>query len=253
MPLLSQLLEALPDGEVVQVRIGLHWTAVVVDVAGEQRCGLCSTLFSGHHHGRRPPAVPEAGELTRFSGRALAMRALDSSPTMTSVAIAAMNALIPQQPDAWVESNAEDVIAQRGRDRRVVMVGHFPFVERLRPQVGELIVLEQDPGPSDLAAEQAPQVIPQAQVVAITGMTLSNHTLGGLLALCSPQAFVILMGPSTPLDPLLFDYGVDVLSGAVVTNIQSVLEVVSQAGNFRQVHRAGVRLVNLIKPNVSLS
>ena len=127
------------------------------------------------------------------------------------------------------------------------MVGRFPFVPRLRPRVGELVVLEQDPGPDDLPADQAPEILPGAEVVAITGMTLINHTLEGLLALCSPETFVILLGPSTPLAPLLFDYGVDILSGAVVTAIEPVLRIVSQGGNFRQVHRAGIRLVNMSK------
>jgi hypothetical protein len=40
---------------------------------------------------------------------------------------------------------------------------------------------------------------------------------------------------------------VDVISGAVVTDIQPVLRLVSQGGNFRQVHRGGVRLVNLYR------
>jgi hypothetical protein len=78
-------------------------------------------------------------------------------------------------------------------------------------------------------------------------MTLINHTLEGLLALCPPEAFVIVLGPSTPLTPLLFDHGVDILSGAVVTAIEPVLRIVSQGGNFRQVHRAGIRLVNMSK------
>jgi uncharacterized protein (DUF4213/DUF364 family) len=81
-------------------------------------------------------------------------------------------------------------------------------------------------------------------------MTLENHTLEGLLSLCPQEAFVLVLGPSTPLSPLLFDYGVDVVSGAVVTAIDPVLRHVSQGANFRQVHRAGVRLVNIYRPGL---
>jgi len=137
--------------------------------------------------------------------------------------------------------------------KRVAMVGRFRFAAELLPRVGELLVLEQDPGPDDLPAEAAPEVLPAADVVAITGMTISNHTLEGLLSLCNPRATVILLGPSTPLSPILFDYGVDVLSGAVVTDIEPVLRLVSQGGNFRQVHRVGVRLVNLYKSSAPFS
>ena len=81
-------------------------------------------------------------------------------------------------------------------------------------------------------------------------MTIVNHTLEGLLQLCAPGAFVIVMGLSTPLSPLLFEYGVSVISGAVVTGIEPVLRTASQGGNFRQLHRAGVRLVNMFKPKL---
>jgi uncharacterized protein (DUF4213/DUF364 family) len=69
--------------------------------------------------------------------------------------------------------------------------------------------------------------------------------LDDLLALCRKDAFVILLGPSTPLHPLLFDYGISVISGAEINNIDPVMRTIKEGGNFRQVHRAGVRLVNL--------
>jgi uncharacterized protein (DUF4213/DUF364 family) len=244
MQILSDILSSLPDGEVRDVRLGLHWTVVVVETGGVLRCGLSSTLFAPHRHDQGPD-IPLAGHLEYCSGLELADLALSPHPTQASVGIAAINALLPRKTQLWSEDNAEEVIAGQGHGKRVVMVGRFPFVPRLRPRVGELWVLEQDPGPDDLPADQAPQVLPAAEVVAITGMTLINHTLEGLLALCSPKAFVILLGPSTPLTPLLFDYGVDILSGAVVTAIEPVQRIVAQGGNFRQVHRAGIRLVNM--------
>ena len=82
-------------------------------------------------------------------------------------------------------------------------------------------------------------------------MTLSNHTLEGLLALCPAQAFLLLIGPSTPLSPLFFDHGVDMLSGAVVTQVEPVLNMLSQGGNFHQVHQAGMRLVNMLPEPLS--
>ena len=246
MQLLNEILSSLPDGEVRDVRLGLHWTVVVVETGGVLRCGLSATLFAPHGHDQGTD-IPAAGHLEYCSGRELAELALSQHPTQASVGVAAINALLPRQTQLWSEDNAEEVIARQGKGKRVAMVGRFPFVPRLRPRVGELVVLEQDPGPDDLPADQAPEILPGAEVVAITGMTLINHTLEGLLALCSPETFVILLGPSTPLAPLLFDYGVDVLSGAVVTAIEPVLRIVSQGGNFRQVHRAGIRLVNMSK------
>jgi len=251
MALLNRLLTNLPDGRVIEARIGLYWTAVVVDVNGETRCGLASTLNAEHSHGDdREPSVPQAGELNTLLGLELAKFALSERPIAASLGMAAINALLPRTSEMWTDANAEEIIAQNGVDLRVVMVGHFPFAERLRPKVGELLILEQTPGPGDLPAEAAPEIVPTAQLLVITGMTLTNHTLEGLLELRQPGSTVILMGPSTPLSPLLFDYGVTMLSGAVVTNIPAVLRTMSEGGNFRQLHKAGARLVNMFRPGL---
>ncbi len=252
MSIISDLLAHLPSGKVHEVRIGLLWTAVVAQVEGGLRCGLASTLSFAHEH-EAEPLVPQAGTLQDMEAHALAQWALSEKPILASVGMAAINALLPPLPHLWFEANAEDLIAALGAGRRVVLVGHFPFVERLRGRVGELLVLEQTPRPGDLAAELAPQVVPTAEVLVITAMTLANHTLEGLLALRSPGARVLLLGPSTPLSPRLFAHGVDVLCGAAVTDIEAVLRAISQGANFRQVHRAGVRLVNLSNPSLDLS
>ena len=79
-------------------------------------------------------------------------------------------------------------------------------------------------------------------------MTLLNHTFDGLLKLCAPDALVILLGPTVPLDPILFERGVDILCGSIVTDIEAVLSAVQQGANFRQIHRMGVRLVSVRRP-----
>jgi hypothetical protein len=226
--------------------VGLHWTAVVVEVNGERQCGLASTLSREHHHGSGPQ-IPQAGNLEGFSARQLAGFCLHESPAMASVGMAAVNALLPRSFQFMSEANAEQLILQHGLGKRVALVGHFPFVPHLREQLNHLDVLELDPQPGDLPASMAPEVLPGADMVAITAMTLLNGTLESMLALCSPGAFVILLGPSAPLTPLMFDFGIDVISGSLVTAEEPVLKTIMQGGNFRQVHQAGVQLVNLSK------
>ena len=245
--LLAEIIGGLLEGRPHQVCIGLHWTAVVMEIDGELRCGLASTLRGEHQHG--VPTVPQAGSLESLSGLELAALTQLEQPTLVSVGMAAVNALLPRQPASWVDLNAEDVIASHGAGQSVALIGHFPFVERLRAKVDKLTVLELDPQPGDLPVSAATEVLPQAQVVAITGMTLLNHTLDSLLRLCDPKALVILLGPSVPLDPILFECGVDILCGSIVTDIDGVLAAVRQGANFQQVHRAGVRLVSVRRPN----
>ncbi|NOZ70643.1 MAG: hypothetical protein GXP38_01820, partial [Chloroflexi bacterium] len=189
MTLLHDIITTLPTGRVQQVQVGLHWTAVVVESAGEQRCGLASTL-SGEQDHHRIPDVPQAGKLETLPALELAALAHSTLPTEVSIGFATINALLPHQPEHWVEQNAEELIAREGAGKRVAMVGHFPFVRRLSKRVGQLDILEIHPQPGDLPASTADEIIPRADVVAITGMTLLNHTLEDLLRLCNPRALV---------------------------------------------------------------
>ena len=68
-------------------------------------------------------------------------------------------------------------------------------------------------------------------MVAITGTSLHNDTFDGLIALCRPDAFVLLLGPTTPLSPLLFDYGVDLVAGTRVVDPAAALTTAGQGAN----------------------
>jgi len=248
MALLNDLLDTLPNGQVSQVIIGLHWTAVVAEFEDNNRCGLATTFNISHQH-HNEPDVADAGQLETLTGLELTELTHSDSPIMRSVGVAAINALLPPPIQDVVDTNAEEVIASHGLGKKVVLVGRFPFIPRLRKRVGELIILEMNPNPWELPKSAAKDVIPDADVVAITGMSLINNTLENLLKLCSPNSCVIVLGPSTPLSPVLFDYGVDLLCGSDVTDIEPVLRSVRQGANFRQVHQAGVHLICMAREN----
>jgi uncharacterized protein (DUF4213/DUF364 family) len=124
-------------------------------------------------------------------------------------------------------------------------VGHFPFIPQLRESVGQLWVIEKNPSEQDYPAEAAADLIPQADVVAITSSSLVNHTLDDLLALCPPQATVMLLGPSTPFSPVLFDHGATIISGTRIVDEAAVLHTVGQGASFRQV--SGVKLLTFTR------
>jgi uncharacterized protein len=248
MTLFEQLLSTIPDGRLVSANVGLYWTAVVVKVDRETQCGLSATVGDESHHYTNEPAVPRAGHLSELTTRDLAAFVHSDSLLEVSIGLATINALLPRYRKNWVDINAEEVIAQHGAGKKVALIGHFPFVPRLRPRVGTLWVLEQNPQEGDLPAEAAPEIIPQADVLAITAMTLLNHTFDSLIALRRPDTLTLLIGPTTPLSPVLFDHGVSIISGAVVDDIDSTLRGVTQGANFHQLHSMGVRLVSMSAP-----
>jgi uncharacterized protein (DUF4213/DUF364 family) len=133
----------------------------------------------------------------------------------------------------------------------VALIGSFPFIPRIKDRVGKLTILEKNPHAGELPAEMASEVLPEADVVAITSMTLVNHTFEDLFKLCAANAVKLLLGPSTPMHPLAFDYGLSLLSGSVITDTEAVIRGLEQGANFRQLHRAGVRLVTMTPPNLA--
>jgi len=54
--------------------------------------------------------------------------------------------------------------------------------------------------------------------VGVTGSALTNHTMDHLLSICNPNAYVAVLGDRTPLSPVLFDYGVDAISGTMAVD-----------------------------------
>ena len=243
MSLLDDLIASLPeDAPVRSVLVGLHWVVVC-----SRTCGMASALRSEHVHGA--PDVREAGGLHLKSARELAQLVYSDFTVEASIGMAAINSLLDADESAAVEINAGDVLAERGRGKNVALIGHFPFISQVRQSVGQLWVLEQHPGEDEYPAEAATELLPRADVVAITGMTFINRTIDRLLGLCSPGATVMVLGPSTPLSPVLFDHGVDILSGTRVVDEAAVLRTVEQGASFRQAE--GVKLLTFLKEKES--
>ncbi|MCB2180300.1 DUF364 domain-containing protein [bacterium] len=243
MNFLPEVISGLVDGEVERISVGSHWTAVVVSQNGARRCGLASNPIKGFQADDEFQKTLAAYE--KQTALALCDLALQENAPFTSIGVAAINALLPLQPESWVDRNAGEVLAQKGKGKRVALVGHFPFVPELREQVGHLDVLELRPREGDTPASEAPRVIPQADVVAITSMAFVNGTMQGLLDLCLPETYLVVLGPSTPLSPILFDKGINMLCGSIVETIDPVVEGVEDGKSFRQFKSQGVRLVTI--------
>jgi uncharacterized protein (DUF4213/DUF364 family) len=241
MKLLRALLSELTGDEPVRsVLVGAHWTVVC-----SRYCGLAITLTGDKPHGHEK--VRDVGKLHLKSARELAEYSLSENLLEASIGIAAINSLLEVDSRAGVKINAGEVLAERGQGKNVALVGHFPFIPTLRQAVGQLWVIEKHPNEGEYPVDAATALIPQADIVAITGSALINHTIDGLLSLCQPEALVMVLGPSTPLSPVLFEHGVNILSGARVIDEKAVLRTVGQGAIFQQVE--GVKLLTFSKEN----
>ena len=248
--LITQVLPVAESAHPVEICVGAHWTLVALRRRDGLCAGLSSTLSGSHgeHHQRGLPPVRQAGRLHTLSAPELVSLARAESPLEDSIGMAALNALIDIDEAACRDVNAADVLAGRGEGRNVVIVGHFPFVPELRKKAGRLSVLELQPGAGDLPASEAPRVLPEADVVGLTGTSLLNGTFEGLMKLCAPGAFVMLLGATTPLSPLFFEIGVSAVAGTRVVDIEAARLAVSQGATFKQI--PGKRLLTLFDPQV---
>jgi uncharacterized protein (DUF4213/DUF364 family) len=221
------------------IRQGPFQTAVLT-----RQCGLASTPHdSGPHHDKSP--VKKAGLLLDENPESLSRLALSSSETEAAIGMAAINSLIEVDESFCEELNAADLLMARVEGKRVALIGHFPFVPRLRTVAGEFSIIEKHPREGDLSEAEAENILPRADVVGITGTAFTNHTIENLLDLCRPGAYIVVLGGTAPLSPVLFDYGIDAVAGTLVTDAEVVLRSVSQGATYRQIK--GVRRLTMRK------
>ncbi|MFL5266577.1 MAG: Rossmann-like domain-containing protein [Stellaceae bacterium] len=192
-------------------------------------------------------SMPFPGKLRGRPAFDLAQEALGENGIRRAVGIAALNALADT---CWRRRPHPDTELQLGIDAfdateiypgdRVVVVGAFvPFLRELKRRRQSYLVLEQDPAtlkaeelPFFRPAEQAAAVVPQADVLLITGTTLINDTLEGLLALASPAARVTMVGPTVTMLPDAFLHrGADVLGTVRITAPEESLDILAEGGS----------------------
>lgn len=246
MTLIEELLASLPADPIPvrNVIMGVHWTLV-----SSKFCGMGSTISdSGHHrhhdhHGHS--LVRDVGKLHQKSAQELAQWILSENTLEASIGIAAINSLLDIDESKMEEINAADVIERECNGKNLVVVGHFPFVEKMKSIAKNCWVIEKKPASGDFPEQAARDFIPQAQIIAITGTSLINHTIDDLLSLCPKDSLVMLLGPSTPLSPMLFNYGISFLSGARVYDENAAIVSIQQGAAFPQVQ--GVRLFTMTK------
>ena len=225
MGLIEDLIESVKknDCEVKDVRVGVSWTGV-----WSKYCGLSKTYGIPVPHGNY---TRDFGELIGKSSLELAKYVYSWNFIEASIGVAAINSMIDPKGK---KSNALEFVIEKSKGKRVVMVGRFPKEEEVRKAAKDFKILELDqykinPALGILPATASEYVIPQSDIAVITGSTLINKSLERLLSL-SKESYTIVLGPSTPMSEVLFDYGADVIAGVEVIKPIPIIKKISQTG-----------------------
>jgi uncharacterized protein len=239
------------DLDVIRVSravIGLYFTGVALD------CGTAGACHTPPKTAVHEACCPMGAQVMPFPGTLRGRRATElleyaQSPNQIARAlgIATINALAElvwqRRPHPGVDLrerlDAFDAAAIRPAEH-VVLVGAFiPFLRALKQKRQSYTVLELNPAmlkPGELPhfrpAADAAAVIPQGDVVLLTGSTLLTNTLDDLLRMCRPDARVVVVGPTAGLlpEPLL-RRGVDLIGGIRVVAADTFLDVLAEGGS----------------------
>jgi uncharacterized protein (DUF4213/DUF364 family) len=241
----------LDDMAVERAVVGLFFTGVKLTAGpGIAVGGSCATPREAVPGDVCCPVTARAAGYQRLAGHPAAELmhdALADNALRRAVGIATLNALAEL---AWDRRPCPDIELLPGADafaateigpgERVVLVGAFiPFLTELKRRRQPYLVLEQNPAalkseemPFYRAAELAPEIVPGADVLLITGATLLNNTLEDLLALARPGARVTVVGPTVGMLPDAFvARGVATLGSVRVTRPDDFLDLLAEAGS----------------------
>ncbi len=250
-----ELIEIIKDSDVINqlkivpgdIRIGVFYTGVVLNTG---HAGMSYTPIQEIPEAvccpRSHAKMPAAGKLLNMQIAELMDYALDDNALKAAVGIATINALsailledeaCQYKPSAY--GNALDLVKITGEDT-VAMVGAFPpFIKRIREITNKLFVIEKNPrvaGKGDMIEIESEarlrEIIPQANIIVITGVTLVNHTLGPILDLSKKASEIVIVGPTASVYPEpLFARGVTVMGGVRIVDAAKMIHLIGEAGS----------------------
>lgn len=264
--LYDELIEGIPSGiAVCDYALGVHWSCVDAECG----MGLSYTLSGG---AKRKNFV----DFRKQDLRSMAALSKSWNNLEATLGIAALNAYYAQAekylaigdlfgaeddaPSDLTEEQREQCDHSRKRHRKadafeimrpeieemggkanVVVIGHFPHVENIA-EYADLTVLERNcKNDCDTPDPACEYVIPEADFVFMTGVTLINKTAPRLLELAK-DAKVVMVGPSVIPAQTLFDHGVDMLASREVLDAGQCMFCIKTGTGFGK----SIKMINLV-------
>jgi hypothetical protein len=235
---LEEIRSAVPNIDrikVANVIVGAGYTGVSLPSG---HVGLAHSLLSEQVPGCCE-LMKRAGYLAGSSALELARLALSWNIRSRVVGVATLNAL----SQLCLTTYANRISTRKGdivdhltvKGDIVAVVGNMgPTVKKLRARAKKVYVLERN---SDLRdADTLPdtaveEVIPESNVVLITGTSIVNGTVDRLLELSRNAKEVALVGATAGLLPtILFKHGATAVGTVKVTNSDRVMRIIAEGG-----------------------
>jgi uncharacterized protein len=247
---------------VTDVRIGLFLTAIRLSSGS---CGIAGNLKVDMIHGDKQNR--DFGEYapTRIRGNKVMdlIETEKKTPVISTLKLAALNAVSSQimvKSGYKIHENMDPVdLLDLESARTITLVGGFQsYIRKISGTSAQLYVLEFDKNALKedqqrffVPAENYVDLLPQSDIVIITGLTLVNNTIDGLLQAVKPGAQVVVTGPSANIIPdVLFHNNVTMIGATRILDPDLLFTVVGEAGaGYHLFERCAQKITILNKNN----
>jgi len=224
------------------VRIGVLLSAVVLS---DGSCGVSSSVTDSHSFcDKKNRDFGDFSPLKIKGKKVIDLLETDKkSNAIDSLKIAVLNAISSKllaTSDYNIIDNCDPIdLINLSSNKTITIVGGFQtYIQRISGTNNKLYVLELNENALSeeqkqfyVPAEQYAKILPASDIVIITGLTLVNNTIEGLLSSISPDTHVIVTGPSSSIIPdILFENKVNIIGATRITDPDLLLSVAGEAG-----------------------
>ena len=241
------------------IRIGLFLTAVRLS---DNSYGTSATLTDDYPHCTK--SKRDFGDFTPFKMRGKKVSDLfetrKESNIILTIKIAVLNAIssgIISSGNYKILENCDPIeLLDLNSQKTITIVGAFhSYINKISETKSKLYVLELNPDAlADdhkqfyIPAKDYKNIVPDSDIVIITGLTLVNQTIDGLLSAISNNTMVVVTGPSSSIIPdILFANKVNIIGASRITKPEILFDIVSETGTGYHLFEYCAQKISILK------
>jgi uncharacterized protein len=238
----SEYKDRIGNLTIKDIRIGLFLTAVRLS---DDSYGIASTLANElRDRTKRKRDFSDFSPL-KIKGQKVntLFETSDESDVILTLKTAVLNAIsskIISSGNYKIFENCDPIdLIDLSLQKTITIVGAFhSYIQKISETKNRLYVLElnEDALTSEekqfyVPAKEYKNVLPESDIVIITGLTLVNKTIDALLSSLRKETMVIVTGPSSSIIPdILFANNVNIIGATRITRPDILFDLVAEAG-----------------------
>jgi uncharacterized protein (DUF4213/DUF364 family) len=245
------------------IRIGLFLTAVRLS---DNSYGTSATLTDDYPNCTKNNR--DFGDFTPLKIRGKKVSELfenrKESNILLTIKIAVLNAVsseIISSGNYKILENCDPIdLLDLHSQKNITIVGAFhSYIRKISETKNKLSVLElnrnalaDDQKQFYVPANEYRRILPDSDIVIITGLTLVNNTIDGLLSAIRKGTLVVVSGPSSSLIPdILFSNKVNIVGATRITKPDVLFDIVSESGTGYHLFEYCAQKISILKADES--